>query len=95
MYVFSLIVAILLLILKSKSSEINYLIARILLFVYSAMMSVLLFIPKFTIGLLKKIFNNSVADPDEFNILFMFTLINIIKICLFSYQKATNRFAIF
>ena len=65
-YVFSLIVAILLLTLKPESSEIIYLMARILLFIYSVLTGALIFIPRFTIGLLKKIFKNAVADPDEF-----------------------------
>ena len=65
-YVFSLIVAILLLTLKPESSEIIYLIARILLFIYSVLTGALLFIPRFMIGLLKKIFKNAVANPYEF-----------------------------
>ena len=63
---FSLIVAILLLILKSESSEVSYFIARILLFGYSVLTGSFLFTPRFTVGLLKKIFKNSVANPDEF-----------------------------
>ena len=65
-YIFSLIVAILLLILKSESSEVSYFIARILLFGYSVLTGSFLFTPRFTVGLLKKIFKNSVANPDEF-----------------------------
>ena len=65
-YAFSLIVAILLLIFKSKFSEANYLVARILLFDYSIFTGMLLFIPRFTIWLVKKIFKNNVADPDKF-----------------------------
>ena len=65
-YMFSLIVAILLLILKSESSEVSYFIARILLFGYSVLTGSFLFTPRFTVGLLKKIFKNSVANPDEF-----------------------------
>lgn len=65
-YAFSLIVAILLLIFKSKFSEVNYLVARILLFDYSIFTGMLLFIPRFTIWLVKKIFKNNIADPDEF-----------------------------
>lgn len=62
-YVFSLIVAILLLIFKSESSEISYLIAQILLFGYSVLTGMLLFLPRFTVGLLKKIFKNSTVNP--------------------------------
>lgn len=65
-YAFSLIVAILLLIFKSRFSEANYLVARILLFDYSIFTGMLLFIPRFTIWLVKKIFKNNVADPDKF-----------------------------
>lgn len=65
-YAFSLIVAILLLIFKSRFSEVNYLVARILLFDYSIFTGMLLFIPRFTIWLVKKIFKNNVADPDKF-----------------------------
>ena len=64
-YVFSLIAAILLLILKSESSEFSYFIARILLFGYSVLTSALLFVPRFIIGLLEKIFKNSVDDLNE------------------------------
>ncbi len=48
-YAFLLIVAILLLIFKSESSENSYFIARILLFGYSVLTSALLFIPRFII----------------------------------------------
>ena len=65
-YVFSLIVAIYLLIFKSESSEISYLIARLLLFEYSVLTGMLFFTPRFIIGLLKKIFKSSAAIPDEF-----------------------------
>ena len=65
-YAFSLIVAILLLIFKSRFSEANYLVARILLFDYSIFTGMLLFIPRFTIWLVKKIFKNNVADLDKF-----------------------------
>ena len=65
-YMFSLIVAILLLILKSESSEVSYFIVRILLFGYSVLTGSFLFTPRFTVGLLKKIFKNSVANPGEF-----------------------------
>ena len=65
-YAFSLIVAILLLIFKSRFSEANYLVARILLFDYSIFTGMLLFIPRFTIWLVKKIFKNNIADPDKF-----------------------------
>mgnify|MGYP005851601717 CR=1 FL=1 len=64
-YAFLLIVAILLLIFKSESSENSYFIARILLFGYSVLTSALLFIPRFIIGLLEKIFKNSVDDLNE------------------------------
>ena len=65
-HVFSLIVAILLLILKSESLEFIHLVARILLFVYSVMTGMILFIPRFTMGLLKKIYKNSVINPDKY-----------------------------
>ena len=64
-YAFLLIVAILLLIFKSESSENSYFIARILLFGYSVLTSALLFVPRFIIGLLEKIFKNSVDDLNE------------------------------
>ena len=64
-YAFSLIVAILLLIFKSEISENSYFVAQILLFGYSVLTSALLFIPIFIVGLLEKIFKNSVADLDE------------------------------
>ena len=64
-YTFLLIVAILLLIFKSESSENSYFIARILLFGYSVLTSALLFVPRFIIGLLEKIFKNSVDDLNE------------------------------
>lgn len=64
-YAFSLIVAILLLIFKSEISEDSYFIARISLFGYSVLTSAVLFIPIFIVGLLEKIFKNSVADLDE------------------------------
>ena len=82
-YAFSLIVAILLLIFKSEISEDSYFIARISLFGYSVLTSALLFIPIFIVGLLEKIFKNSVADLDEsledsiswlFIVLFIFIL---------------------
>ena len=65
-YAFSLIVAILLLIFKSRILEYYYLVARISLFDYSIFTGMLLFIPRFTIWLVKKIFKNNVADPDKF-----------------------------
>ena len=65
-YMFSLIVAILLLIFQSEISEVNYLVARILLFNYSIFTGMLLFVPRFTIWLVKKIFKNNFADPDKF-----------------------------
>ncbi len=65
-YMFSLIVAILLLIFQSVISEVNYLVARILLFNYSIFTGMLLFVPRFTIWLVKKIFKNNFADPDKF-----------------------------
>lgn len=65
-YMFSLIVAILLLIFQSGISEVNYLVARILLFNYSIFTGMLLFVPRFTIWLVKKIFKNNFADPDKF-----------------------------
>ena len=45
-YVFSLIVAIYLLIFKSESSEISYLIARLLFFEYSVLTGMLFFYSK-------------------------------------------------
>ena len=66
-YMFSLIVAILLLIFQSGISEVNYLVARILLFNYSIFTGMLLFVPRFTIWLVKKIFKNNFADPDKFS----------------------------
>lgn len=65
-YMFSLIVAILLLIFQSVISEVNYLVVRILLFNYSIFTGMLLFVPRFTIWLVKKIFKNNFADPDKF-----------------------------
>ena len=65
-YVFSLIAAVLLLIFKSRILEYYYLVARISLFDYSIFTGMLLFIPRFTIWLVKKIFKNNVADPDKF-----------------------------
>ena len=64
-YVFSLIAAVLLLIFKSRILEYYYLVARILLFGYSVLTSALLFVPRFIIGLLEKIFKNSVDDLNE------------------------------
>ena len=64
-YAFSLIVAILLLIFKSEISEDSYFIARISLFEYSVLTGSFLFTPRFTVGLLKKIFKNSVDDLNE------------------------------
>lgn len=68
-YGFSLITAILLLIFKSRISEDSYFIAQLLLFGYSILTSMPLFLPGFIaylVWLLKKIFNNNVTDPDEF-----------------------------
>ena len=64
-YGFSLITAILLLIFKSRISEDSYFIAQLLLFGYSVLTSALLFVPRFIIGLLEKIFKNSVDDLNE------------------------------
>ena len=64
-YTFLLIVEILLLIFKSESSENSYFIARILLFGYSVLTSALLFVPRFIIGLLEKIFKNNVDYLNE------------------------------
>lgn len=68
-YGFSLIAAILLLIFKSRISEDSYLIARLLLFGYSILTSTPLFLPGFTaclVWLLKKIFRNITANPNNF-----------------------------
>ena len=66
-YVFSLIAAVLLLIFKSRILEYYYLVARISLFEYSVLTGMLLFIPRFTMGILKKIFKkNNVINPDEY-----------------------------
>ena len=66
-YVFLLIAAVLLLIFKSRILEYYYLVARISLFEYSVLTGMLLFIPRFTMGILKKIFKkNNVINPDEY-----------------------------
>ena len=65
-YAFSLIIAILLLIFKSRIPEGDYLVTRLLLFGCSVLTGALLFTPRFMVGLLKKISKNSVANPDEF-----------------------------
>lgn len=66
-YVFSLIAAVLLLIFKSRILEYYYLVARISLFEYSVLTGMLLFIPRFTMGILKKIFKkNNVINPDKY-----------------------------
>ena len=64
-YAFSLIIAILLLIFKSRIPEGDYLVTRLLLFGCSVLTGALLFTPRFMVGLLKKISKNSVNDLDE------------------------------
>lgn len=68
-YAISLIAAVLLLIFESRISEDSYFIAQLLLFGYSILTSMPLFLPGFIaclVWLLKKIFKNNVTDPDEF-----------------------------
>ena len=65
-YGFSLIAAILLLIFKSRISEVNYLVAQLVLLVYGVLTGMLLIVPRFTILLLKKIFKIAVANPDDY-----------------------------
>lgn len=65
-YAFSLIIAILLLIFKSRIPEGDYLVTRLLLFGCSVLTGALLFTPRFMVGLLKKISKNSVFNPDEY-----------------------------
>lgn len=65
-YAFSLIIAILLLIFKSRIPEGDYLVTRLLLFGCSVLTGALLFIPRFTVWLLKKIFKNSAFNPYEY-----------------------------
>ena len=65
-HAFSLIAAVLLLIFKSRISEGNYLVAQLVLFEYGVLTGMLFFTPRFTISLLKKIFKNAVANPEDF-----------------------------
>ena len=65
-YVISLIAAVLLLIFESRISEVNYLVAQLVLLVYGVLTGMLLIIPRFTILLLKKIFKITVANPDDY-----------------------------
>ena len=65
-YAFSLIVAILLLIFKSRISEGDYHVVQLVLFGYSVLKGMVFFIPRFTVWLLKKIFKNSAFNPDEY-----------------------------
>ena len=65
-YAFSLIIAILLLIFKSRIPEGDYLVTRLLLFGCSVLTGALLFTPRFIVWLTKKIFKNAAVNPEDF-----------------------------
>ena len=49
-----------------ENSEISYLIAQILLFVYSVLTGTVLFAQRFVVRLLNNIFKSSSLNPDEY-----------------------------
>ena len=65
-YAFSLIIAILLLIFKSRIPEGDYLVTRLLLFGCSVLTGALLFTPRFIVWRTKKIFKNAAVNPEDF-----------------------------
>ena len=66
-YAFLLITEIILLIFKSRISEGDYHVVQLVLFGYSVLKGMVFFIPRFTMGILKKIFKkNNVINPDEY-----------------------------